>query len=72
MNDTKIRDLKDLTEFFHDSGQFYFFTSKKISQKHTSIIDNNSCGIVIDEIDAQDIDNISDWKLAELKFKTKM
>ena len=32
------------------------------------IVTNNSEGILISELEAHDIDNESDWKLAELEF----
>ena len=49
-------------------GQFYwiktaaFFNEKKL-------FTNNSGAIVISELEAQDIDTETDWKLAEIKFK---
>ena len=30
---------------------------------------DNTGIIIIDELEGQDIDNLTDWKLAELKFK---
>lgn len=34
-----------------------------------SIVTNNTGGIVISEMEGQDIDNDLDWKLAELKYE---
>jgi pseudaminic acid cytidylyltransferase len=59
---------QDLEPRYHDSGQFYwiktaaFFNEKKL-------FTNNSGAIVISELEAQDIDTETDWKLAEIKFK---
>jgi len=59
---------QDLEETFHDAGQFYWIRSKKILSLR-SLITDNSGAIIIEENEAQDIDTIIDWKLAELKYK---
>src|SRR5690606_33607578 len=57
---------QDLEPYFHDAGQFYwirvskFLEQKKLFTAHSSFLE-------LDEIEAQDIDNESDWKLAEHK-----
>jgi pseudaminic acid cytidylyltransferase len=59
---------QDLEECYHDAGQFYYcktlelLTSKKLLTANTG-------GIVISELEAQDIDTEIDWKLAEIKYK---
>lgn len=59
---------QDLPKTFYDAGQFYmvkvaeFNKTKKLYLKKTY-------GIIIDEVQAQDIDNAIDWKLAEMKYK---
>jgi len=59
---------QDLEKHFHDVGQFYFF--KVVDYLHRgALISENMHGIEIDELHAQDIDNESDWNLAELKYK---
>ena len=35
----------------------------------TKLVTNNTGFIELKEIETQDIDNIHDWKLAELKYK---
>lgn len=59
---------QDLEESFHDAGQFYWFDIDKI-KKNRKIITDNSGVIVIDEKEGQDIDNETDWLLAEMKYK---
>ena len=54
---------QDLEPAYHDAGQFYWIN------KNCSLIDKNKGGIVISDFEAQDIDNETDWKLAELKYK---
>ncbi len=61
---------QDLETTYHDSGQFYWFNIN-CAKKESVIITKNSYGLQISELDAQDIDNESDWVLAEIKFKMK-
>ena len=67
---TKYLDTRsqDLEKSYHDAGQFYWMKSEKILKKGKVITDNCS-SIIITELEGQDIDNDTDWKLAELKFK---
>lgn len=58
---------QDLEPTYHDAGQFYFFQTASFLQNHR-LITTNSGGIVISEMQAQDIDTETDWQLAELKF----
>lgn len=53
---------QDLESSFHDSGQFYWVRKDKDMTK-------NKSGFEISEIEVQDIDTETDWKLAELKYK---
>lgn len=58
---------QDLESAFYDPGQFYWAqTSQLLSNKQ--LYTNNSGYIIIDEMDAQDIDNEIDWKFAEIKY----
>ena len=59
---------QDLEPTYHDAGQFYFFNVTAFRQKQRLITDNSG-GIIISEMEAQDIDNEIDWQLAEIKFK---
>ena len=59
---------QDLEESYHDAGQFYWLNSKKLLSNKKLISTNSGC-IVVSEIEGQDIDNPSDWKLAELKHE---
>ncbi len=53
---------QDLEPTFHDSGQFYWTKGNKD-------LSENKGAFEISELEAQDIDNETDWKLAELKYK---
>ncbi len=59
---------QDLEKAYHDSGQFYFLKVESFL-KQKEMFMAKSGGIVISELEAQDIDNETDWKLAELKFQ---
>jgi N-acylneuraminate cytidylyltransferase len=61
---------QDLEESFYDAGQFYWCNSNKLMLSKTLLTDNTGA-IVISELVSQDIDNETDWKLAELKFELK-
>ncbi len=59
---------QDLEERFHDAGQFYWCHTKAV-MKSRKLLTSNTGGLVISELEAQDIDTETDWKLAELKYK---
>lgn len=58
---------QDLEPFLHDAGQFYFIKISIFSQFKT-LVPANTVPFEISELEVQDIDNITDWKLAELKY----
>lgn len=61
---------QDLIDSYHDAGQFYwFYTSKMLELKNKNIFGVKKGAIVLEEIEIQDIDNIEDWRMAELKAK---
>lgn len=59
---------QDLEKIYHDVGQFYWGKVKEFifSKK---IFCDNSTYFEISPLEAQDIDNIDDWKLAEIKYR---
>lgn len=57
---------QDLPLRYHDAGQFYWVDVNKFSHEK-KLFTNNSGSIVLNELEVQDIDNETDWKLAELK-----
>ena len=54
---------QDLEPAYHDAGQFYWMTYE------TSLRGLNKFGFEISEMEAQDIDSVQDWVLAEIKYK---
>ena len=61
---------QDLEKTYHDVGQFYCCKIDRI-MLNKKILTNNTGGIFVTELDAQDIDNHIDWKLAELKYSLR-
>jgi N-acylneuraminate cytidylyltransferase len=59
---------QDLDPTFHDAGQFYFFNCESLLKKKKLWTDNTGV-IEISEMEGQDIDDQTDWELAELKFE---
>jgi N-acylneuraminate cytidylyltransferase len=59
---------QDLESSYHDAGQFYWFNIERLLQNKT-IMSNNTGAVVLNEMEVQDIDTETDWKLAELKYK---
>ena len=64
----KLSRSQDLEKAYFDSGQFYWFNAQKLLTQKSLWTDNTGV-IEIDEHKVQDIDNLTDWKLAELKYK---
>lgn len=59
---------QDLEPTYHDAGQFYWVKTEKILAQKKLWTDRTGF-IEINEIEAQDIDTETDWKIAELKYK---
>lgn len=59
---------QDLNSTYHDSGSFYWVKTIDLVEQKTLFCKNGSA-IVLPETEVQDIDNETDWKLAELKYK---
>lgn len=59
---------QDLEPYYHDCGQFYFYDTKELIKGNGMIVDN-VIPMVLSELEVQDIDNESDWALAEMKYK---
>lgn len=59
---------QDLTPHYHDVGQFYLFRVKNY-QKNQKLMVGNILPYVVSEMEVQDIDNQTDWEIAELKYQ---
>lgn len=59
---------QDLDEVYHDAGQWYWFNVGSLKSK-LKIFSENSASIILSALEVQDIDNLSDWKIAEIKYE---
>ena len=59
---------QDLEKTYHDAGQFYVCMVDDF-KKTNSLWGANTAGIVLSELEVQDLDTLTDWQLAEMKFK---
>lgn len=58
---------QDLEKMYHDCGQFYFYNLQTFTGKRKP--NNIYIPIEYPESEVQDIDNLEDWKIAEIKYK---
>lgn len=59
---------QDLEPVYHDCGQFYFLKTKAFQETKT-VIGNDTAPYIMPEELVQDIDDPSDWKIAEMKYR---
>lgn len=58
---------QDLEPVYHDVGQFYCFDVRHLLASG-SLVSGFVFPILLDETEVQDIDNLSDWELARMKY----
>ncbi len=58
---------QDLAPHYHDAGQFYISKTGSFLKNH-ALMTGNILPLELSELEVQDIDNETDWKLAELKY----
>lgn len=59
---------QDLETIYHDCGQFYWCKTREF-EKNPDMLSNHTVPYIVPEMEVQDIDNESDWKLAEIKYQ---
>lgn len=62
---------QDLQTMYHDCGQFYMYNTDEF-KKQKGYITKGIYPYIISELEVQDIDNETDWKLAEIKYQFMM
>lgn len=62
---------QDLEPLYHDCGQFYICKVDTFLKYHTLVLPN-TIPFIVPEEEVQDIDNPSDWCLAEIKYQRFM
>lgn len=58
---------QDLTPLYHDAGQFYLVRTKAFEEEHT-VVPSRCVPLILPETQVQDIDNETDWEIAEIKY----
>lgn len=59
---------QDLEPIYHDAGQFYVSKAVSFIQEKT-FWGKNTAGLVLSELEVQDLDTLTDWTLAEMKYE---
>lgn len=61
---------QDLEPHYHDAGQFYVFRTEAFLRNKRLMV-GNILPFEVSEMEVQDIDNESDWEIAEIKYRTQ-
>lgn len=59
---------QDLEPHYHDVGQFYVFRTEAF-MRNKKLMVGNILPLVVSELEVQDIDNQTDWEIAEIKYR---
>ncbi len=59
---------QDLEKVYHDAGQFYFVKTKTLIEEKT-VWCKRTAPLVLSELEVQDLDTLTDWQLAEMKYE---
>lgn len=62
---------QDLEPYYHDCGQFYCCRTAPFMEYKTTDMPRMA-PIIMSELEVQDIDNLDDWEIAELKYRKMM
>lgn len=59
---------QDFTPYYHDCGQYYCMEVKSFMEVKRLVL-NHTAPVIVSEMEVQDIDNVEDWNLAEVKYQ---
>lgn len=59
---------QDLEKVYHDAGQFYFVKTDALVNEKT-VWCKRTAPLILSELEVQDLDTLTDWQLAEMKYK---
>lgn len=59
---------QDLEPHYHDVGQFYLFYTDAF-KRNRKLMTGDILPYVVSELEVQDIDSLTDWEIAEIKFR---
>lgn len=58
---------QDLPQVYHDAGQFFWIRAQ--DPLTPPLLGGSAAGMVLGEMEAQDIDTFQDWEVAEFKYR---
>ncbi|EKC56110.1 CMP-N-acetylneuraminic acid, partial [human gut metagenome] len=64
--DSRSQDLQP--PLIIDVGQFYVFRTDRFAVNKKLMV-GNILPLIVSELEVQDIDNLTDWKIAEMKYR---
>ena len=59
---------QDLEKVYHDAGQFYFVKTDALVNEKT-VWCKRTAPLILSELEVQDLDTLTDWQLAEMKYQ---
>lgn len=59
---------QDLEKVYHDAGQFYFVKTDALINEGT-VWCKRTAPLILSELEVQDLDTLTDWQLAEMKYQ---
>ena len=59
---------QDLEKVYHDAGQVYFVKTDALLNEKT-VWCKRTAPLVLSELEVQDLDTLTDWKLAQMKYE---
>lgn len=59
---------QDFEKFYHDAGQYYCLYVESF-RKQKTLYPTKTIPVILSNFEVQDIDNLDDWKIAELKYR---
>lgn len=59
---------QDLEEIYHDAGQWYWCNVSDL-KRDKKLFSENTAVIKLNQTEVQDIDNLTDWEMAKLKYE---
>ena len=62
---------QDLEKVYHDAGQFYFVKTDALVKEKT-VWCKRTAPLILSELEVQDLDTLTDWQLAEMKYQLLM
>ncbi len=64
-----LKRSQDLKPIYHDCGQFYYYRVDSFLKTRSTV--DHARPLIISDLEVQDIDTLTDWELAEMKYRLK-